>query len=279
MFAHEQISQDHRPDRGAARQGRACRRRSCRRRGRRTRSSTILHEQFGDEFRERQADHRQGTTAPTPIKELRERIVAELLPEDGEAKYTPAQVSRRLRRPRGAGRPRADPRRQAHRRPRPQATSGRSTARSASCRATHGSALFQRGETQALVTTVLGTASRRAAGRRDHGRVQQEVHARLQLAALHRRRGPARSAAPAAARSATAPWPSAASRPILPDARQVPLHDPRRLRHPRIQRLQLAWPRSAAAPWPDGRRRADQRPGRAASRSAWSRRGDQLTSC
>ena len=35
-----------------------------------------------------------------------------------------------------------------------------------------------------------------------------------------------------------------------PDAGQVPLHDPRRLRHPRVERLVAAWPRSAAAPWP-----------------------------
>ena len=38
-------------------------------------------------------------------------------------------------------------------------TFGRSSARSVSCRERHGSALFQRGETQALVTTVLGTGA------------------------------------------------------------------------------------------------------------------------
>ena len=36
---------------------------------------------------------------------------------------------------------------------------------------------------------------------------------------------------------------------VIPGAGQVPLHDPRRLRHPRIQRLLAAWRRSAAARW------------------------------
>ena len=125
---------------------------------------------------------------------------------------------------------------------------------------THGSAIFQRGETQALVTTVLGTASRRAARRRPGGRVQQEVHARLQFPAVQRRRVPAdpRSRPPR-------------DRPRCPGRAQsegrhsaaveVPVHDPRRLRHPRIERLQqhgLRLRRHAVA---DGRRRADHRSG------------------
>ncbi len=45
----------------------------------------------------------------------------------------------------------------------------------------HGSALFQRGETQALVTITLGTSRDETACRWTARRVQQEVHARLQL--------------------------------------------------------------------------------------------------
>ena len=40
-----------------------------------------------------------------------------------------------------------------------------------------------------------------------------------------------------------------ALRNMLPDEREVPLHDPHRLRHPRVQRLARPWPRSAAARW------------------------------
>ena len=50
--------------------------------------------------------------------------------------------------------------------------------------------------------------------------------------------------------------------PILPGPRRVPLHDPRRLRHPRIQRLELDGLGLRRDAQPDGRRRADQRPGR-----------------
>ncbi len=111
---------------------------------------------------------------------------------------------------------------------------------------THGSALFTRGETQAICTTTLGTKDAEqmidgleglsysrfmlhynfppysvgevgrfgAPSRRDIG------HGKLAWRALH---------------------------PMLPSARGVPLHDPRPLRHHREQRLARRWRRSAAA--------------------------------
>ncbi len=103
----------------------------------------------------------------------------------------------------------------------------------------HGSAIFQRGETQALVTTVLGTTG-------DEQRVDgimeeytQEVHARLQHADASPSARSARSAAPAAARSATAPWPSGRSRPSCPSASEFPYTIRVRQRHPRVERLEL----------------------------------------
>ncbi len=48
---------------------------------------------------------------------------------------------------------------------------------------------------------------------------------------------PAPSAGPRAARSATGPWPSARSLPVLPDAVHVPVHAAHRLRHPDVERL------------------------------------------
>ena len=60
----------------------------------------ILQNDYGDEFRETQADHRQGRTRPTRSRSSRRRSSRELVPPEGSrAKYTPAQVSRRLRTP------------------------------------------------------------------------------------------------------------------------------------------------------------------------------------
>jgi polyribonucleotide nucleotidyltransferase len=75
---------------------------------------------------------------------------------------------------------------------------------------THGSAVFQRGETQALVTVTLGNDAGRAAGRRVGRRVLEEIHAGLQLS----RRSPwvnaDRFAVPDGVRSGTERWPNAA---------------------------------------------------------------------
>ena len=48
----------------------------------------------------------------------------------------------------------------------------------------HGSVVFTRGETQALVTCTLGTADDRAEDRARHRRVLQALHAALQLPAV-----------------------------------------------------------------------------------------------
>src|SRR5439155_16952749 len=92
------------------------------------------------------------------IRELKEKVVAEFLPENGESLYTPAQVSgafaaleERIVRDLILEGKRID---------------GRNTKqiRNIYCEVgvlprTHGSAIFQRGETQSLVTTTLGTTS------------------------------------------------------------------------------------------------------------------------
>jgi polyribonucleotide nucleotidyltransferase len=58
---------------------------------------------------------------------------------------------------------------------------------------THGSALFTRGETQALVVATLGTAPRQPEDRRADGRVHRFVHDALQHASVrHRRNRPRR---------------------------------------------------------------------------------------
>ena len=102
----------------------------------------------------------------------------------------------------------------------------------------HGSALFQRGETQALVTTVLGTA---ADEQRVDG-IMDEYSKKFMLdynmppfavGEIRPIRGPGRREIGHGALAER----SRRADPARPGA--VPLHDPRRLRHPRVQRLQL----------------------------------------
>jgi polyribonucleotide nucleotidyltransferase len=116
-----------------------------------------FRKRFANEFRERKLTSGKAERASS-IKELRERIFAEYLPEDGEAKHTPEQVSaafyaleERVFRDLILEGKRIDGR-------------NAKALRSIQCEVgvlprTHGSAVFQRGETQALVTTVLGTSS------------------------------------------------------------------------------------------------------------------------
>ncbi len=158
-----------------------------------------------------------------------------------------------------------------------RATSGRSLARSAFSRA-HGSAIFQRGETQALVTTVLGTG---ADEQRVDG-IMEEFSKKFMLdynmpsfavGEVRPIRGPGRREighGALAERSVA---------PILPPSSEFPVHDPRRLRHPGIERLQLDGLGLRRDAQPDGRRRADHRPRRGASRSAWWKTLSPAASC
>jgi polyribonucleotide nucleotidyltransferase len=116
-----------------------------------------FRERFYGEFRERKQTPGKHDRADR-IRELRERVFQQYLPENGEAKYTPEQVTaafsaleERVVRDLILAGKRID---------------GRSPKdlRQITCEVgvlprTHGSAIFQRGETQALVTTTLGTTS------------------------------------------------------------------------------------------------------------------------
>jgi polyribonucleotide nucleotidyltransferase len=116
-----------------------------------------IRKRFYDEFTQRKQTPGKAERAES-IKELKERVAAEFIPEDGTGEYTPAQVSaalyaleERVVRDLILEGKRID---------------GRTTKaiRNITCDVgllprTHGSALFQRGETQALVTVTLGTSS------------------------------------------------------------------------------------------------------------------------
>jgi polyribonucleotide nucleotidyltransferase len=112
---------------------------------------------FAGEFKERKQTTGKAERAAA-IKELQERIEKEYLPENGEAKYTEAQVAaafaaleERVVRDLILDGKRIDGR-------------GLKAVRPIYCEVgllprTHGSAIFQRGETQALLTVALGTSS------------------------------------------------------------------------------------------------------------------------
>jgi polyribonucleotide nucleotidyltransferase len=116
-----------------------------------------LIKKYGDEFRTRKATTGKLERAAA-VRELREQIVAAYVPEEGEGEHTSAQVlaafssmEEKLVRQSILEGVRID---------------GRSAKqiRPLFCEVgllprTHGSSLFQRGETQALVTTTLGTSS------------------------------------------------------------------------------------------------------------------------
>jgi len=117
----------------------------------------VLRERFYNEFKQRKQTPGKQARADQ-VKELRERITAELLPENGEAKFTPQQVAQSL----DALEEKVvrdlilEGMRLDGRQPR--------QLRQITCEVgvlprTHGSAVFTRGETQALVTTTLGTVS------------------------------------------------------------------------------------------------------------------------
>jgi polyribonucleotide nucleotidyltransferase len=117
----------------------------------------IFRQRFANEFRERKLTSGKAERADK-IRELKEKISAEFLPADKEPAYTPAQVSGAFERleERVVRDMILEGKRIDGRNPK--------QLRAISCEVgilprTHGTAVFQRGETQALVTTTLGTTS------------------------------------------------------------------------------------------------------------------------
>ena len=130
----------------------------------------------------------------------------ELFADDGERDAAPARSSRSSRRrssaaPSSRRQPRIDGR--DTRTVRPIAAEVGVLPRA------HGSALFTRGETQALGRRDARHRPGRADHRRARGRVPRKFHAALQFPALFDRRGRDAWARPAGARSATASSPGA----------------------------------------------------------------------
>ncbi len=117
----------------------------------------LLRKRFYDEFKGRKQTSGKQARADA-IRELRERILDEYLPQGGAAEYTPEQVAGAFER--------LEERVVRDLILEGKRIDGRSVRqlRPLGCEVgvlprTHGSAIFARGETQALVTTTLGTTS------------------------------------------------------------------------------------------------------------------------
>ena len=120
---------------------------------------------------------------------------------------------------------------------------------------THGSALFTRGETQALVVATLGTGE-------DEQIIDALEGTRKERFMLHYNFPPysvgetGRMGSPGRREIGHGKLAWRAVHPLLPTHGGVPLHDPRRLRDHRIQRLVLDGHRLRRLAGADGCRRA-----------------------
>ena len=126
---------------------------------------------------------------------------------------------------------------------------------------THGSAVFTRGETQALVTCTLGTADDAQKIESFEGETWKSfmLHYNFPPFSVGEVGVPARPGPPRGR-----PRRAGGARARADDAgrREVPLHRPRRLRHPRVERLVVDGVGLRRLAGDDGRRRAAEGAGR-----------------
>ena len=122
----------------------------------------------------------------------------------------------------------------------------------------HGSALFTRGQTQALSVVALGTLKEEMRLDTLGLETQQVLLAPLQLPAVLGRRGRAPCGGPKRRDIGHGALAERALVPMIPSIEDVPVHDPRRLGHPRVQRLVVDGVGLRLVAVADGRRRADQ---------------------
>ena len=205
--------------------------------------------------RRRSSSSTPATPTPRPTTEYRQR--AQLAFDRLEKQVIRERIARREeapRRPRREGDP-------------PDHDRGRRHAPR-----THGSALFTRGQTQALSRRRAGHAEGGDAPRHPRARRPRSSTGTTTTSRRSRWARPASCAAPSAATSATGRSPSARWCRSIPTHGGLPVHDPRRVGHPRVQRLVLDGLGLRLLAVADGRRRADQRSRWRASPWASSRR-------
>ena len=147
-------------------------------------------------------------------KAVEEEVLAQYAGDPDAEGYAEsrAEAQQRLRQAREDDHPRAHRRPEdAPGRPRGRRDPRRSTIEVGLLPRTHGSALFTRGQTQALSVAALGTHARGDAARHARARDVEALLPPLQLPAVLGRARPASCAAPSAVTSATARSPSARS--------------------------------------------------------------------
>ena len=199
------------------------------------------------------------------VDAVKAKVTAALFPEGGEAEVRQGRRSARSSR---SCRPRSSAGTSSTPASASTAATSRPSARSSSevgvLPRTHGSALFTRGETQALVVATLGTGEDEQYRRLARGHLQGALPAPLQLPSLLRRRdrphGFARPPRNRPRQARLARHPSDAA-----GRRRVPLHDPRRLRDHRVQRLVVDGDRLRRLAGADGRGRSAEARRRPAS--------------
>ena len=255
MFGHKQLPAGDRGDHRAGREGRqGAVRLPAGRHGRASRRPMLEHRR-GRPARRLQ-DHRQAGA----LRRRRRRQgegQGGALPAEGDAKSDQSRSRRVFKDARGQGRPLATSSTPARASTAATSTTVRPiVAEVGVLPRTHGSALFTRGETQALVVATLGTGEDEQIIDALEGDVQASASCSTTTSRPTRSARPAAWARPAAARSATASSPGARIRPMLPTQRRVPLHDPRRLRDHRVERLVVDGVGLRRLAGADGRRRA-----------------------
>ena len=115
----------------------------------------------------------------------------------------------------------------------------RSWSRSACCRARTARRCSPAAKPRRCASVTLGTSPGRADRRRARGRVPRALHAALQLPPYSV--GEAGRMGPRPSRNRPRRPGQRALSPLMPSGRPVPVHGPRRLRDPGVQRLRRRW--------------------------------------
>ena len=193
-------------------------------------------------------------------KAVEEAVLAKYARRRGATSRRPAAPRRgaaRVRQAREGHHPAPDRGRQAPpRRPRARTRSARSRPRSASRRARTAPRSSPAARRRRTRSRRSARAARSSAWTRSGSR-RPSATSTTTTSRRSRSGRPASCAGPSAATSATGRSPSGRSLPMIPSHGGVPVHDPRRVRHPRVQRLLVDGLGVRFDAVADGRRRED----------------------
>ncbi len=206
--------------------------------GRRVALRRRSRSRFGDDARPRRRRSRTSSSARTRPRRVEERGAREVRRRADDPEYSASQAARRSRSTSSRRRRSASGSPSTRSAPTvaPRTRSAPISIEVGVAPRTHGSALFTRGQTQALSVAALGTT--REEMRLDTLGLQthEALLPPLQLPAVLGRGGRLH-ARPEAPRHRPRRARRAGARPGRADARGLPVHDSRRVGHPRVERL------------------------------------------